>query len=367
MKKIFFSIVALAALAACSKSEVQYENQQEIGFMAVAANITKAPVSGDVFPTDLHLYVNSYVHQDQLPTTPDYISNGEFANRTGSLNWGGVNPYYWPNEQALHFSGYSQSGSFVSASYNPSLDALTIEGYNPGFETDPGKNDLMWFPSTKYVQPSGYIGKNISYAPVQVDMYHTCSWITFLVQGDPTTGSANSTYKVNSLTINGVDMTAKVVCKGGPELSSDKLSTYVVWSENTTQTGDNTTYPVTLPTGGVELKSTCTTTTTDGNTTAVYTPKNIETGATTDATLGGNIVVIPQNPGTIDIAWTYESTTEASITDTATGLSLALGEGLAWEPGKHYVYTITLKANEILIAPTPVDWVAGTPGNVTVE
>ena len=115
------------------------------------------------------------------------------------------------------------------------------------------------------------------------------------------------------------------------------------------------------------IKSTSTTTTTEGNTTTVQTPKNIETGATTNATLGGNIVVIPQVPGTIDLAWSYESTTGAVISDTATGLSLALGSGLTWEPGKHYVYTITIKANEILIAPTPVDWVAGTSGNVTVE
>ena len=368
MKKIFFSIVAIAALAACTKSEVAYEQTDEIGFVAVANNITKAPVSGAVYPTGLNMYINAYVHATNVPTTPDYINNGEFTHRStpveGKEVWGGTTPYYWPNEQTLHFSGYSKSGSFTSASYNPSTDALTINGYTPGVGTELGANDLMWFPSTKYTAPTGY-GKATKYVPV--NMYHTCSWITFLVQGDATTGGTNSTYKINSLTMNGVDMTANVVCTGNAALTQNTLSTYVVWSENTTQTGDNTTYSVTLPLDGIELKSTCTTTTTDGNTTTVQTPKNIETGATTNATLGGNIVVIPQVPGTIDLAWSYKSTTTATISDTATGLSLALGSGLAWEPGKHYVYTITIKANEILIAPTPVDWVNDVNHGVTVE
>ena len=57
MKKIFFSIMAVAALAACTKSEVAYEAPAEIGFKAVAGNITKTAVDGDVYPTTLNMYV----------------------------------------------------------------------------------------------------------------------------------------------------------------------------------------------------------------------------------------------------------------------------------------------------------------------
>ena len=368
MKKIFFSFVALAALAACSKSEVAYEQPDEIGFVAVANNITKAPVSGTTYPTDLNLYVNAFTSDwgdAQNENTPNYFTNIEFTHRSNS-KWGGVQPQYWPNETVLHFSGYSKSGNIgaatgaATASYNPNTDKLTITGYNPGTEN----NDLMWFPKTDgYTKLTGKDG-------VVANMYHTCSWITFMVQGDATTGNSESTYKITSLTMNGVDMTADVVCTGHSSLSNTTLPTYVVWSNNTNQTGDNTTYNVTLPETGVELKSTYSTTTTDDETTSVQTPKNIETAAAT--TTGGNVVVVPQTPGSINLAWTYKSTTAADISDSATGLSLKLttnadDEDNVWEPGKHYVYTITIKANEILIAPAPVDWVNDVNHGVTVE
>lgn len=371
MKKIFFSIVALAALAACSKSEVQYENQQEIGFMAVAANITKAPVSGDVFPTDLHLYVNAYVHKATPPTTPDYISNGEFAHRDGTI-WAGLTPYYWPNEQTLHFSGFSKSGNATNAnaSYDPSTDVLTITDYTPTNATGEGANDLMWFPSTKYTpgKENGY-DKNTTY--VTANMYHTCSWITFMIKGDETTGtSTTSAYTITSLTINGIDLVQTVTCTGDEDLANTNLSEYVEWNDTDADT-DEDSYVVNI--GDGLLAGTVTITEVkdgEGNVTSVTkteTPKNLETGGTSETT--GNIVVIPQQPGTIDIAWTYQSAASVEIKDSATGLSLGLNpaNSLEWEPGKHYVYTITLGANEILISPAPVEWVDGTPGNVTVE
>ena len=358
MKKIFFSIMAVAALAACTKSEVQYEPAGEIGFAMVAGNITKAPVDGTVYPEDLNMYVNAYVHATTAPTVPDYINNAEFEHRNAQVGgkevWGGKTPYYWPNEKTLHFSGYSKSGTLTSASYDPSTDALTITGYAPGEGTGLGANDLMWFPSTKYIAATGY-SKATQYVPV--NMYHTCSWITFMVQGDVTTGGAASTYNITSLTMNGLDLTADVVCTGNAALTQNTLSTYVAWSNNEDQTAS---YAVTVPTGGVSLASTYTSE-------SSKTPKNIETNATT--TVGGNIVVIPQKPGTIDLAWTYTSAATTTISDSATGLSLKLNDDntLNWEPGKHYVYTITIKANEILIAPTPVEWLVNDNNNVTVE
>ena len=351
MKKIFFSIVALAALAACSKSEVAYEQPAEIGFVAVANNITKTPISGTTYPTSLDLYVNAFT--SAATDAPNYFTNIKFTHKANN-KWGGEPSQYWPNETPLYFSGYSNSGSFVSSSYVPSDDELTINGYNPGVETDLGANDLMWFPKTdSYTRITGKDG-------VVAKMYHTCSWITFMIQGDETTGTSTSTYKITSLTMKGLDLTANVVCTGNVDLSQNTLSTYVVWSGNTDQSES---YNVTVPDAGVSLASTYTSESSKA-------PKNLETNETT--TTGGNIVVIPQKPGSIDLAWTYKSY-DNDIPDSATGLSLQLttdedDDDNVWEPGKHYVYTITIKANEILIAPSvAVDWVDGTPGNVTVE
>lgn len=390
MKRIILAIAAITAIAACTKSEVTYEAPGEIGFNVVAGNITKAPATGTAMP-DLNMYVNAYVHADanpeedgtQFPDAPDYINNGEFTKKTNQVKstnvWGGVvTPYYWPNEQKLHFSGYSKSGNFLSvetgqhtpsASYQPSADKLTITNYTPGESTGLGANDLMWFPSTIHSKPLGY-GKEEGKFPdyVEVKMYHTCSWLTFMVQGDETTGGTNSTYKITSLKINGIDLTANVTCTGAnaSSLSAETLKNYVVWTTDEKPTGE---YEVAVPEGGIELKSTCVKL--NDASTPTWSPKNVEKNNTKNNE--GNVVVIPQVPGKIDIEWTYKSSTNADITDSATGLDLKLSkdDGISnvqsWEPGKHYIYTITLKANEILIAPTPVTWTDQTGGSVTVE
>ena len=391
MKRIILAIAAITAIAACTKSEVTYEAPGEIGFNVVAGNITKAPATGTAMPEGLNMYVNAYVHADadpntvgtQFPDAPDYINNGEFKYRkevTGDGKtiklWGGKEPYYWPNEKKLHFSGFSKSGNFSaltdsptsetkpSASYNPSTDVLTITNYTPGESIGPGANDLMWFPSTKYVESEGY-GKSTPFVPVE--MYHTCSWLTFMVQGDATTGGSSSTYTITSLTINGIDLTANVTCTGQPKtsgtpvLGNTTLKHYVVWGEHTQ---NNQSYTVT--TSGVGLKDTYS----KVGQTETLEPKNIETGKTKTAggQQDGNVVVIPQVPGTINIEWTYESSAGQPVNDSATGLSLKIDdENSPWEPGKHYIYTITIKANEILIAPTPVTWADQVGGSVTVE
>lgn len=384
MKRIILAIAAITAIAACTKSEVTYEAPGEIGFNVVAGNITKAPATGTAMPEDLNMYVNAYVQDDAIPTAPDYISNGEFKKKDDKNVWGGINPYYWPNEQKLQFSGFSKSGNFIgkndiptesddpaalTASYDPQNDVLTINNYSPGNSAEPGENDLMWFPSTVYKASNGYGRGADNKFPesVPVDMYHTCSWLTFMVQGDATTGGSSSTYTITSLTINSIDLTANVTCTGQrktsetPALGKTTLKHYVVWGEHTQ---NNQSYTVT--TSGVGLKDTYS----KVGQTETLEPKNIETGKTKTAggQQDGNVVVIPQVPGTIDIKWTYKSSAGQPVNDSATGLSLKIDdENSPWEPGKHYIYTITIKANEILIAPTPVTWADQVGGSVTVE
>ena len=71
MKKIIISMMAVAALAACTKSEIQYEPSGEISFAPVAKNVTKsvAGYNGEtfdgVFPTNVNLYVFANASNDQ--------------------------------------------------------------------------------------------------------------------------------------------------------------------------------------------------------------------------------------------------------------------------------------------------------------
>ena len=357
MKKIFFLIVALSAFAACTKSEVAYEAPAEIGFNVVAGNMTKAVVDGTTYPTSLNMYVYAQT-MDNTAATANYINNGEFINKGavgGTQVWGGTpNPYYWPNVKTLHFAGYSKAGNVnngATPAYDCTNDVLTITNYTPGTATGPGANDLMWFPTTELKASAGY-GKNTKFVPV--DMYHTCAWITFLVKGDNVTGGT-SPYKVTSLVMSQLDQTADVTCSA--TISGADVTPVITWANNTTQTE---TYTVPVVAGGITLTQSV---------------QNVETAAA--ATTEGNVVVIPQLPGKLALTYSYTSTTGATITETVENLNLALAlpaEGTdtdvissaIWEAGKHYIYTITIKADEILIAPTPVDWTDGN-FNVTVE
>ena len=359
MKKIFFSIVAIAALAACSKSEVAYEQAPEIGFSVVAGNMTKTAIDGEVYPTSLNMYIYAETDADEL-----YIENGQFKYKgayktvTGDTEhtndpavWAGWKdgdyyPYYWPNTKKLHFAGYSKSGNVESAAvaYDFDNDQLTIEGYEPGNSTD---NDLMFFAKT-----ADY-GKDDKYVPV--DMYHACSWITFLVKGDGVTGVSGSTYAVESLTITNIYETGDLTCTG----------TTVEWdfvTNNYPKTA-NSAVLVDEEEGDPDTKISIAGTYVNESTTNPVKAENPE----------DNTVLLPQLPGMLELVYSYTSPAGMKITETrsgATALDLTLdGTGTKetnWEPGKHYIYTITIKANEILIAPTPVDWTDGD-FNVTVE
>ena len=345
MKRIVLTIMAVAALAACTKSEVAYEAPAEIGFKAVAGNITKTAVDGDVYPTSLNMYVFAET-TDNTAATANYIANGEFKHKTainGTEVWGGVTPYYWPNTKNLHFAGYSKSGNVETATvgYNCNTNVLTINGYTPGVGTN---NDLMFFPTTELDKAVGY-DKETDF--VEVDMYHTCAWISFKVKGDEVTGATGSKYAVTNLTITNIDATADLTCTGAT----------IAWSNNEAVDATSAVLTSSVSLAGTGLE---------------------DAEALLAETTPNSTVLIPQLPGKLNMTYTYESSTGATITETVTGLDLGLDTRVEdantgdtvnktpWEAGKHYIYTITIKANEILIAPTPDDWTDGN-FNVTVE
>lgn len=123
MKKILFSLCALAALAACTKSEVQYEPSGEISFAPVAKTLTKsvAGYNGDtfdgVFPTEIDLYVFANASNDAGDAWNDpYFKNAHFEwtaaknestidNVAANGSYAGSPTRYWPNVKSLKFAG----------------------------------------------------------------------------------------------------------------------------------------------------------------------------------------------------------------------------------------------------------------------
>lgn len=348
MKKILFAIVAVAAMSACTKSEVEYTDQVEIGFAPVAHNVTKS-VAGlpsgtgydKTFPTtqDLFIYANS---AEQDPSTgllvpnswPNvYFKKAQFEHRDGNI-YDGTPAQYWPNVKSLIFAGYSEACN--SADLTPvmdfSLNKLTIEGYiqdntsgytmevdsegNQTITVKPGGNDLMWFPwdEASYTKRSEAIG---------VTLKHACSWITVKVIGDNTTGN---NYKLNNLTIN------KLYHQGNVDCMEDKAVWDIDGEQQNEVLYDNTVGEIFPGTGDAQVF------------------ENVE----------NNFVVIPQVPTTIDVTYSYYAQAGADlITETVKNLPLAIDTDSTknvWESGKHYVYTITITATEILVAPTVFGW-----------
>ena len=343
MKKIFFSVLAIAALAACSKSEVQYESPAEIGFAPVKGNITKATGLEGTLATTQELGVWAFWDKDGAPEEPstngnvttaidyrkyseNYLVNALFVNKSGS-NWGAPddNSYPWPVNGALVFAGYTTPGDVVltdtAVSYNFADDEMTFTNY-----ANTNEFDLCWFGRTANSYNNRTNGN-----PVSVELSHALTWVTIAVYGEP---SVVDKWKITSMSMNKVAVSGTAVCDGATQKAT--------WSAPTLNTtaltvGNNNVYPHTITAG----------TTTDGK--------------TTGAILADN-VLIPSDDVELTINYSF-LVNGVEKTDSKT---VTLNTDM-WESGIHYTYTLVFKANEILVAPSYGDWAEGTNPGITVE
>lgn len=99
MKRLVIAALAIGALAACTKSNVQLEQPGEISFQPVAQKATKAAVDEANYPTTTDYNFNVWAWWGDydagtalasFTTTTPYIANGTFVHRTETANsWGG--------------------------------------------------------------------------------------------------------------------------------------------------------------------------------------------------------------------------------------------------------------------------------------
>lgn len=333
--------MAVAALAACTKSEVQYEPTDVIGFAPVTENLTKsvAGVNNDgthnaVFPTSLNLYVFANAQDQEADGTlvenswtEEYFKNAKFIyEREGTSNevYEGETPRYWPNVKSLIFAGYSNACNINDIAVNSKVDfdnnTITINGYvQDNTKTEVGANDLMWFPW------NGQSYKKQANA-VAAQMKHACSWITVKVVGDATTGG---NWKLHNLDILGLYHTGNATCG----------ATAATWVVSGT-TAEEALY-----------------TSAEGD----LLPTTTE-GAQVFENNANNMVVLPQVPTTMDVTYSYVPQVGVEAITEIKNVSLTLGKDtdgneVKWESGKHYIYTVTITATEILIAPQVDEWV----------
>ena len=318
MKKIFFSLVALAALAACSKSEIQYEQTGEITLAPVTSNTTKS-VAGyygntfdGIFPTEIDLYVFANAGEEGSAANEHnepYFRNAQFVWAAGgSLDsfdhdnnadtpsiltegaYAGNPPRYWPNVKTLVFAGYSDACNIKANltdgndETTPIMDfeddELTIPAYTQDNATykKEGANDLMWFSRTNPYSKQT--------AEIVTNMKHACSWITVNVKGD---GVTSSNWILNSLIIKGLAHTGTATC-------DDEKATWDITGQAKT---DEDYYNPQLGEFNPATGTTFTTASTEYYKTAA-----------------NNFIVIPQEPTTLEVTYSYNSDTDIVFSET---------------------------------------------------
>mgnify|MGYP000065606586 CR=1 FL=1 len=353
MKKIISIVLGVAALAACTKTSVSYEQPGEIALAPVTrANMTKAAITGTTFPTTNDMGVYAFYNAGKLAGTlkdvfldgsAAYLNNVEFVNRTGSGNWGGSTSYYWPKTGSLVFAAYSPKAADLA--YDAAKDEFSTKTETDYVQSaDLAKTvDLLWSPMTD---------KSHDKTTISVPMVfnHAMSWVT--VQAVAANTESEGKFKVKSVKLNGI------VNKG------------------------------TFKTAGATIDWTPSTATVDVKTLSVFSNEAYtEIPKMTPAVVLENVekgtVVIPQSLGdavTLTVVFSQVMPTGAWSADqnlTFTLNKCKVGEPAVelnkWDNGKHYIYTLNFNIkgaageNEILIKPTLTDWENVTANGINAQ
>ena len=188
MKKLVIAALAIASMAACTKSNVQYEQPREISLQPVTQKATKAAIAGAGYPEGGHFKVWAWWDDSAPSSSPNYVDYvafpyivaGEFAYIDD--NWVGCDPqngkhapYYWPTSGSLVFAGYSPAeaidGQTANFSYNIATQTFKVENYIQSNNISLTK-DLMWADVSESYLGNGETG-------IPLTFKHALSWLTF--------------------------------------------------------------------------------------------------------------------------------------------------------------------------------------------
>ena len=326
MKKVFISLLAIAAMASCAKTSEIQSDGIEIKIAPIAKLQTKAYYFGAVdrntYPTDERFDV--YAYWKEVPageTFTDgtlYLQNKDVQNSGAEFKnkgeyWGGVDQYFWPKLGSLRFAAYSPS--HLNVTHTQEGDKYSILGYEQPTETDKTW-DFLVAPTTPSYSMMTETEK------VAVDFKHALSWITIKVKAKD--DYAAQAFEIKKVTINGIYTKGDFVAEMGDGIQ------YEEWS-NKSQLDTIVVF--------------------EGSQMVTDTLTNIETNV-------GGTIVIPQNTTNMTIDFVQHG---INGTTTLPQLSLDLNldlkpQGTPWGPGKHYNYKIIFSVDEILIKPTVSDW-----------
>ena len=334
MKKIFFSFLAVAAIASCAKTEAVYnEMDSEIKLAPVAAKQTKANVLGAIdgteYPTaenfDVYGYWKNVGAGETYTDGQSYFGGAvEFTNK-GNY-WGGVTPYYWPKNGALRFAAYSPAD--LDLAHEQVGDVFSVDGYSQPSNTADTWDFLVAPTSESYTAMTA--AENVS-----VVFEHALSWITLQVKTKD--AAAEGVFTIKSVKINGVNTTA--------DFEASMLDQEMVQYESWTNWGTPAEYVVFDGVQGVTAEPTVIENTTAGT------------------------LVIPQATTNVTVVFDQKGVNGTmDMTDMVVNLDLVLDQdNEPWRPGYHYIYTLVFGLDEILINPSVADWTDVEVGELVVD
>ena len=324
MKKIFFSLLAIAALASCAKTEAVYtEADSEIKLAPVAARQTKANVlaaiDGTEYPTAENFDV--YGYWKNVGAGETYTDGASYFGETGvefvnkGNYWGGAKTYYWPKNGALRFAAYSPSS--LDLAHSQEGDTFSVTGYEQPSSTAATWDFLVAPTSPSYTAMTA--AENVA-----IKFEHALSWITLQVKAKD--AEAENVFTIKSVTINGVNTTADFEAS---MLGKDMVD-YESWSNQAAP--------------------------------AEYVVFEGEQGVTGEAavieTTTAGTLVVPQATTNVTVVFNQKGVNGTlDMEDMEVTLDLVLDQdNEPWKPGFHYVYTLIFGLDEILINPSVDLW-----------
>ena len=335
--QLILAAVALSALAACQKENVDTNvvlASDEIGFRAVASMSTKANdaiITGTTYGTDNTFQVWGW----QSPAADfSEFATDDASNFMSNLTicWTGgrdsraeawrnaANYYYWPFTGKISFLAVHPSTVAPSTTgwdATSKKPKATVADYTI---SDANKTVDLMFANNEGARRSDAL---------PMVFKHALSQIQFRVRTNDDY-SADATFKVNSVTINNVDLS------GDLAYAADAFT----WSDNAAQTEN---WPYYATTATVAYAAT-------DAAAALYGDANVMIPQAAYADDPATVGVLEGT--TLTINYTLEQTGSAAITGDVT-----VPAGQEWLAGKKYIYTLNFKLNEITFAPEVTDWV----------
>lgn len=313
MRKTYM-LVAIAAIAATSCSEIENEDinsNREIAFSPEIGKSTRSGlINGTTFPTnDANYHFSIFAFYKPAGGSDDYTTpyiNDSKVIYSNSL-WKNSDTYYWPSSGSLKFVAYAPWEK-VTPTYNPT-DGLVITDFD-----DASSTDLM------YTDISG----DMTSGSVDLTFKHALTQIYFTM----VTTQSNVTFTIKRLQVQ--DVVGKATFKSLPTpawtLSTDPswVVTYTPFIGNTIVRSTDVTYP----------------------------------------TLGNAIMLIPQPVTNISIKVTYDINIGGVSTQTNKTKTVTLS-GADWAPNQRIKYALSItdsQTNEITYNPTIIDWAVETAG-----